>query len=213
VTCLHLSPLSPVLLVGTSTSNTLVVSLPSLQLVRTIPSPVSNAGPISFVSTLLRPPDLVGRGDNHSSSSTKHDIGSGGGAGAGQDGEWPIRPVGPLGRAVVPRTDGQARQRSVLVKISPTTATEDATCLIEPGLLLPSSESTATSRGGLPFANTSASSTSTSTSSTLVAELEAENSRLKDQLARAIGLNDEMWKGFVDGALKFNNAAAGKEQS
>jgi pre-rRNA-processing protein IPI3 len=182
-----------VLLVGTSTSHIHIVNLPSLQLVRTVPAPASNSGPISFISTLLRPPDLVGRIGGAQENN--------GAAGPDADDEWPVRPVGPLGRTIVPK-EGQARQRSVLVKLS---AAEDVIPFLEPLLPKPVLSSTSDQAGA---ATGHREGSSGSSAAAALTELQAENAKLRDQLARAVGFNDEMWRGLVDGALKWSGGEA-----
>ena len=64
ITALHLSTLSPHLLLGTQASQIVVLALPSLQPIRTF-SPTQSMSvplpnPITYISTLIKPSELVG---------------------------------------------------------------------------------------------------------------------------------------------------------
>ncbi|KAI5480660.1 hypothetical protein MNV49_007587 [Pseudohyphozyma bogoriensis] len=60
LSALHLSPHSPTLYIGTTSTQIHILSLPSLLPIRIIPSPLSTTplGPITFLSSLLRPAEL-----------------------------------------------------------------------------------------------------------------------------------------------------------
>lgn len=67
ITALHLSTLSPRLLVGTSTSSVHVLALPSLQSIRTINPSAGLSGlpsknPITFIETFVRPVETAQKG-------------------------------------------------------------------------------------------------------------------------------------------------------
>lgn len=83
------------LLLGTSTGQIHLHSLPNLQHIRTL-SPLSHKGcPISHLSTMLKPVDLHGTVS----------------LGSGQDDKWPVRTVGVLERMRVGRKE---RERHVV---------------------------------------------------------------------------------------------------
>lgn len=65
ITAMHLSTLSPHLLIGTHDSSIHILALPSLQSIRTISigsgQSIPLPNPITFLSTMARPVDLVGK--------------------------------------------------------------------------------------------------------------------------------------------------------
>lgn len=194
VTALHLSPHSPSLFVGLASSAIHVLSLPSLLPSRILAPPPSSTSPgaITFLQTLIRPPEL---GASASSA----------GAGVG-GGDVPLRPVMPqgMGRTVVvpeERERGGPKGRVVEMRIGAAGTGMRLDQLIaparglEPLSLLPAMESaggavaTGGSAGALEKERNRAN------------ELEREVEALKRELGRAVSVNEGMWKKIVDGAL------------
>lgn len=99
ITTLSLSLSTSHLLLGTSTGQIHIHSLPSLQHLRTLSPAAHKTCPITHISTLLRPSDLHG----HVSL---------GGSSAGAEGEdkWAIRTVGMLERMRVGRREREKHE-------------------------------------------------------------------------------------------------------
>lgn len=93
ITCLALSFSASQLLIGTSAGDIHVHALPSHQQVRSIPA---HAGPVSYLSTVSSPPDLVGR--------------------AGGAGDWPIMEIKNLERMRVTKSARESQEVSILAQ-------------------------------------------------------------------------------------------------
>lgn len=93
ITCLALSFSATQLLIGTSVGDVHIHALPSHQQVRSIPA---HAGPISYLTTMSAPPDLVGC--------------------AGRAENWPVMEVKNLERMRVAKSARETQEVSVLVK-------------------------------------------------------------------------------------------------
>ncbi|BGP35256.1 Pre-rRNA-processing protein ipi3 [Rhodotorula toruloides] len=192
ITSLHLSPHSPSLFVGLASSAIHVLSLPSLLPSRILAPPPSSTSPgaITFLQTLIRPPEL---GASSSSSS-----------GTGIGGEIPLRPVMPqgMGRTVVvpeERERGGPKGRVVEMRIGAAGS----------GLRL--DELICPARGLAPLSlavvNTGSSVAVGGATGALekernrANELEREVEVLKRELGRAVSVNEGVWKKVVEGAL------------
>ncbi|KAK1922465.1 putative ribosomal large subunit assembly and maintenance-related protein [Papiliotrema laurentii] len=160
ITALALSLSSSHLLVGTQSADIHIHSLPSHQHLRTISS---HAGPITHLSCLLRPPDLVG------STTTKHDA-------------WPAPEIKPLERMRMGRTARDVQEVTMTLRPTPA-STLDA-------LRGPRSNQLASSSSSVALPGDDQ-----------LAELLAENKRLRSSLDRATKINDKMWNGIVDSHL------------
>ncbi|KAJ8292015.1 Pre-rRNA-processing protein IPI3 [Rhodotorula toruloides] len=191
ITSLHLSPHSPSLFVGLASSAIHVLSLPSLLPSRILAPPPSSTSPgaITFLQTLLRPPEL---GASSSSSGT------------GIGGEVPLRRVMPqgMGRTVVvpeERERGGPKGRVVEMRIGAAGS----------GLRL--DELICPARGLTPLSLATAGTGSSVVAGGAAGALEKERNRandlerevevLKRELGRAVSVNEGMWKKVVEGAL------------
>ncbi|CAD6575096.1 MAG: Pre-rRNA-processing protein ipi3 [Tremellales sp. Tagirdzhanova-0007] len=96
VTCLALSISSTHLLVGTHAGDIHVHSLPSHQHLRTI---LSHASPITHLSTLLRPSDLIGAGVKLDS--------------------WPVMEIKPLERMRIGKSVEDVQEVTILLRSNP----------------------------------------------------------------------------------------------
>ena len=188
VSSMHLSALSSTLLVGTSQGNIRILSLPSLQPIRTVSpaqssSTSSLASPITFIRCLLRPPDLVSR--------------TGQGANTGRDDQ-----------AIQPRTVAQQLSRTLVrpyefemapqERIIPMRITRQRR--VDADLIPPISAF----KQYLPTSPQDVLSLSRSENAggpDALATAEQENIRLREQLARAVALNERMWESLVDKKL------------
>ena len=174
ITALHLSAHSPTLLLGTTSSTIHVLSLPALLPTRIIPPPLSSTppGPITFLSTMLRPPDL--------------------GAGTAEGGgvSLPARTVmsGGMGRTVkgADWTQGGTAGRTVSMRVGKSMDVRD---LLKPV----ARKEVELVAGGKKDDGEGV---------VRVAALEAEVLKLRQQLGKAVGLNEAMWKRVVEGSLK-----------
>ncbi len=92
MTCLSISLSSTHLLVGTQAGEIHVHSLPSHQHLRTI---TAHSSPITHLSSLLRPPDLVGSGAKPDS--------------------WPVMEIKPLERMRMGKTDRDVQEVTILL--------------------------------------------------------------------------------------------------
>ncbi|KAM0746876.1 WD40 repeat-like protein [Meredithblackwellia eburnea MCA 4105] len=186
ITAMHLSSHSPTLLLGTSTSQIHILSLPSLLPTRIIPPPLSSTppGPLTFISTMLRPPDL----------------GAGGATGGGV--ALPSRTImkNGMGRTVkgTSWSEGGKEGRVVTTRV---TRTLDVADLISP--ILPSDAGRANSAGVEDTVGGSSGSRHKEEEQRARADkLEEEVRDLQAKLAKAVSLNDSMWKRIVDGEVK-----------
>ncbi|GAA5907699.1 hypothetical protein JCM6882_008951 [Rhodosporidiobolus microsporus] len=203
ITALTLSSHSPALLLGTSTTSIHILSLPSLLPSRIIPPPPSSTspGPITFLTSLLRPPELG------SSAATA--------GGAPAVCERQIMPQG-MGRTVLnpgERERGGKGGRVVEMRIGAAGAGLDLDALISPATGL-SSLPSASSLFGRSGAAASAGSAGAGGGGAAAAaqealererrkaqELEREVEVLRRQLGRANAVNEGMWKRVVEGTL------------
>lgn len=181
ITCLCLSTAGTHLITGTSTGEIHIHSLPSHQHTRSILSHVGS--PISHVSTMLRPPDLVG----HVSLTAAMR----GGHGA-KDG-WPMMEVRPFERMRV----GQKQRMEHEVGVMLGQVDDDALS----GLDVAEEEVST----GAWVAQTSAVPAVDNSSERLLS-LEAEVVLLRSQLSRAKQINDQIWSGVVDHAFEKKRA-------
>lgn len=148
------------LLIGTHRGEIHIHALPSHQHLRTISS---HSSPITHISTLLRPQDMLG-----SQTSTSKN-------------EWPIMEIKALERMRAGRVAREVQECTIVLGRKSDQRVR---------ALLPAD----TTRLG----TVSHSSTDRESSSDRVAELEAENKRLKNNLDKAVKLNEKMWSGIVD---------------
>lgn len=187
ITALHLSAHSPTLLLGTSTSTIHVLALPSLLPTRIIPPPLSSTPPgaITFVSTMIRPPDL--------------------GAGTAEGGgvSLPARTVmsGGMGRTVkgITWTQGGKGGRTVAMRVGRSMDVRDLINPISTGTKVVELQSGGTREGGESVIR--------------IAALEEELRKVKQQLTKAIEMNDAVWKRVVDGSIKVEDKPAAVEVS
>lgn len=156
VTCLALSLSTSHLLIGTRVGEIHIHSLPSHQHLRTI---ASHSGPITHLSALLKPSDLIG-------GSFKSDA-------------WPVMEVKPLERMRVGKAARDVQEVTMLLRprVSPVALDSLRTPQAKPLSVVPTA--------------------STDTGDRL-AELEAENRRLRAGLDKALQINERMWSGIVD---------------
>ncbi|PCH44265.1 WD40 repeat-like protein [Wolfiporia cocos MD-104 SS10] len=196
VTALTISLTSALLVVGTATGAIHTYDIASHQLLRTLAT--HKGMTITYIATLLRPPDLVG----HISLSLA--------AGAGTETkEAPMRRVAPFQRM----RDAKAREAhevSVLLPPRATvrTASGDADVLFayereemlrdHAFFVQPASEAGAPSGAALKMR---------------VVELEGEVARLRAQLGRAKGVNDAMWEAAVRRMVEEGKEAEKGKQS
>lgn len=175
ITAIHLSAHSPTLLVGTSLSFIHTLSLPSLVPTRIIPPPLTTIppGPITFLATLLRPVDL-GQGT--------------------LDGGLPPRVIMTNGISRTIKTSewssGGKSGRTVSLRIGESRDVRELIALPKMALIpTPSAGSTQDAGVDLKLEGK-------------VKSLEEEVLSLRQQLGKAVGLNDAMWKRVVEGSLK-----------
>lgn len=208
ITSLHLSAHSPTLLVGLYNSAIHLLSLPSLLPTRVITPPPSSTspGPITFLTTLLRPPEL---------GSSSADL--------------PQRAVMPqgIGRTVIGPEDrerGGAKGRVVEMRIGAAGAAVPeggrsaaaATATVEelivpvqgvPSLLRQLASSSAGAPGGSVAlggagAGAGAGSAALDAERKRAQELERNVEALQVELGKAAGVNEAMWRKVVDAALR-----------
>ncbi|KPV71891.1 uncharacterized protein RHOBADRAFT_56275 [Rhodotorula graminis WP1] len=199
ITALHLSHFSPTLLVGTSSTHTHVLSLPSLLASRILAPPPSSTspGPITSLVSLLRPAELGAASASTGSTSTA----------AGGAPDLPQRAIMPqgMGRTVVPPGDrerGGTGARTVDVRIG---RASDVRELLSPAAgLSPYALSAAAGAAG---AGAGAAGAGAGAGDALererrrAADLEREVESLKRQLGRAVGQSEKVWSKAVEGAL------------
>ncbi|BGP19953.1 hypothetical protein JCM10213_006730 [Rhodosporidiobolus nylandii] len=190
ITALHLSRHSPTLLLGTSTTQVHVLSLPSLLPSRIISAPPSSTspGPLTFLTTLLRPPEL---GSSAAAA-----------GGAPQIAERSIMPNG-MGRTVLgahERERGGKQGRCVEMRIGAAGSALDLDALISPATGLSSVAAPAVQAGGAAPGG-AAQAEALERERKRASELEREVEVLKRQLGRATQVNEGMWRKVVEGAL------------
>ncbi|KAK8843430.1 hypothetical protein IAR55_007087 [Kwoniella newhampshirensis] len=180
ITALSLSISTTHLLLGTSLGTISIHSLPSHQHLRTL-SP--HSGPISSLSTMIRPPDLISAPGTSSSG-----IGSGG----NRSENWPMMEIKPLERMKV-RSAKEVQESTILLRPSSTLLSQ----LDE--LRSPSQRK----ERGLSVRGSDGGGASSQIGDQL-SELMAENKKLRLSLERADKINERMWNGMVD--LKLGTA-------
>ncbi|OXG19341.1 pre-rRNA-processing protein IPI3 [Cryptococcus neoformans Tu259-1] len=167
ITSLALSLSSTHLLVGTSTGTIQIHSLPSHQHLRTL-SP--HAGPVTHLSTLLRPADLVGS------------------VGAKSE-EIPIMEIKPLDRLKL-RSPQESHEPTVLLR--PSTSTSYPASLLSDLRLPP--RAPLSKLGGRQQAVVG----NAGTTGEQMERLLAENKRLKAAFDRAEKINEKLWDKVMD---------------
>ncbi|KAL7415935.1 WD40-repeat-containing domain protein [Mrakia frigida] len=197
ITTLSLSLSTSHLLLGTSTGQIHIHSLPSLQHLRTLSPAAHKSCPITHISTLLRPSDLHG----HVS------LGSVGSGDAGDE-KWAIKTVGTLERMRVGRREREKHEVGWMMgevddifSLLPLTAPFALTST--------NSSSSHTTSTVAPSSSTPSSTADATSSATQISSLEGEVARLKADLAKAKALNDKMWEGVVAGSLGTSTKVAG----
>lgn len=209
ITSLHLSAHSPTLLVGLSNSAIHLLSLPSLLPTRVITPPPSSTspGPITFLTTLLRPPEL---------GSSSADLS-----------QRAVMPQG-IGRTVIGPEDrerGGAKGRVVEMRIGAAgaavpqggrSAAAAATATVEelivpvqgvPYLLRQLASSSAGAPGGSialggAGAGAGAAEAALEAERKRAQELQRNVETLQAELGKAAGVNEAMWTKVVDSALR-----------
>lgn len=189
ITSLHLSRHSPTLLLGTSTSTIHVLSLPSLLPTRIIPPALSSTspGPITFLSTLLRPSDL--------GTAASNTIGEG----------LPARVVmkNGMGRSVKDSEWGKGGKggRTISMRIG---KSDDVRELIAMPVLrsLSSCYSSGSAGAGGVGAGDKRGDGGKGEEAMKIGALEEEVLSLKHQLSKAIGMNEAMWKKVVESRME-----------
>jgi pre-rRNA-processing protein IPI3 len=159
ITSMTLSLSTTHLLLGTYSGEIHIYSLPSHQHLRTLSS---HQSPITHISTLLRPPDLIGS------------------TGGRKDG-WPIMEIKALERMRAGRVAREVQECTLVLGQNGSSRL---------GNLRPQVQKTVV-----------ATSAAVETSGERLAELEAENKKLKANLERAVKINEKMWNGIVDAKL------------
>lgn len=196
ITAMHLSAHSPLLLLGTAASSVHVLALPSLLPTRIIPPPptTTTPGAITFLTTIVRPPDLGALAGGSGS----------GGAGSASTGVLPPRPVfvtGQMGRTVRSQNEwgrGGEGGRLVELRIAQGSRT-DIEDLI--GMAVGGTESArmALARERTVVSPITQEATGATDRAQRVAQLEQEVLKLRADLGRAVQLNESMWKKIVEG--------------
>ena len=198
ISSLHLSPLSSTLVLGTSSGQIHVLSLPSMQPIRMI-VPLAGSTSISpgaqtlnLVKSFLRPVDLVSR--------------SGGGAGAGKEEQIQPRAVaGQLSRTILQST-GNSGSAVVMIRLN---GVSDGRGEVEDLIDPPTWSSIGTSTlqaaysqtPSMTLASDATSGSNNDNNGSGHQNLQEENARLREQLTRSIALNERIWEGVVDGVL------------
>ncbi|KAF9245301.1 WD40-repeat-containing domain protein [Melanogaster broomeanus] len=181
VTALSMSLTTSLLLVGTATGLIQIYDIASHQLLRTISTHKGMS--ISFLATMLKPPDLVGHISlslNVASSADAKDV-------------MPVRPVVAFHRM----KDGKAREAHEVMMMLPVT---DETSYANPCEYdYPESE---VQRDLASFVLPTEGEPSGVLLPSRVAELETEVQQLREQLGKAKGVNDVMWETVVQRVLK-----------
>ncbi|KAI0272527.1 WD40-repeat-containing domain protein [Gloeopeniophorella convolvens] len=185
ITTICLSLTGALLLVGTTVGNVHVYDVPSHQLLRSINAHPGGGLAVTHLTTLLKPPDLVGHVQ----------------LGGNKDGGIPVRPIVPFQRMREARLR-EAHEVTMMLPHAQKNTHESVTDYSR-GELLRDWESfvqpgSAVESGAPPAAQLQG----------RVAELEDEVARLKTQLARAKGVNDVMWETVVQ-----NVVAQGREKT
>lgn len=181
VTTLSISITTSLLLVGTTEGLIHLYDITSLQLLRTISS--HRGMSITFLTTMIKPPDLIGHVSlmlNVSSTSDARDV-------------MPVKPIAPLHRI----KDMKAREHHEVTIMLPMRAET---------LCNPSHYDYPEFQDDYAFfvrpTNTQ---TVDPSSSIRVAELEEEVQSLREQLCKAKGINDAMWEIAIQKLLHQKN--------
>ncbi|KAJ8494375.1 hypothetical protein ONZ51_g2400 [Trametes cubensis] len=185
VTAMTISLSGSMLLAGTTSGLIHIYDIASHQQLRTLSSHKGMA--ITYLSTMLRPPDLIG----HVSLSL-----SAGTAGDARE-NIPVRPVAPFQRI----RDAKAREAHEVSLMLPQHSTPPGTFFSysREELIKDHAFFVQPSAAGPEAAGVSL--------QTRVSELEGEVSRLREQLSKAKGINDVMWETVVQRIV-----AEGKEK-
>ncbi len=196
ITSIALSISQSHLLTGTSTGDIHLHSLPSHTLLRTIAT--HSGTPVTHLSTLIRPADLVGH-INFASL-----IGSGSGTNGNKSEEWPIMECRPFERMRVGRKERDEQEIGILLGGIDGEFEEmdglDTSVYLEEEDVVGFGGAAGYSGGirGLGGSNQEAA----ARTEDKVNALEAEVAKLKSQLQRAKEINDTMWNGVIDKALR-----------
>ncbi|WWD21046.1 hypothetical protein CI109_105527 [Kwoniella shandongensis] len=167
ITCLTLSISTTHLLLGTSLGSISIHSLPSHQHLRTLSS---HAGPITHLSTLLRPPDLISAPGSTTGNNAEN---------------WPIIEIKNLERMKSTRSIKEVQESTVLLRPS-------VDLLSQLDDLRPK-RTTALLGGSTGVAGGVGAQIGDQLS-----ELMAENKKLRLSLEKANKINEKMWNGIVD---------------
>lgn len=213
ISSLCLSSLSSHLIVGTSSGKLHILSLPSLQNIRTIvPSQTSSisslAAPITYIHSMIRPVDLISRTGTHNSAASSSSSAAGASGSKANEAEILPRPIAPqLSRNILQPNSKEANERVVSIRLTGN-GMKDSPFAIDDIVLPPSSSSSTRNRrrrqlgGAIAGGRTASGGAIGGGSNAANAQsLQEENARLKEQLARSIAFNDRMWESVVDGTL------------
>lgn len=209
ISSLCLSHLSSHLIVGTSSGKLHILSLPSLQNIRTIiPSQTSSisslAAPITYIHSMIRPIDLISRTGTHNSAAASSSSAAGGASGSkANEAEILPRPIAPqLSRNILQPNSKEANERVVNIRLTGN-GMKDSPFAIDDIVLPPSSSTRRRQMGRVTAGRSLVSSAAigAGSSASNSQSLQEENARLKEQLARSIAFNDRMWESVVDGTL------------
>ncbi|KAG5647909.1 hypothetical protein DXG03_007833 [Asterophora parasitica] len=188
ITSLAISLASSHLLVGTETGLIHIYDIPSHQLLRTISTHKGLA--VTHLATMLKPLDLIGHVNLTLTA---------GSTGDAKD-VIPVKPVSPFQRMRDPKTR-EAHDVSVLLPAQRTTYSDD---LYADDELLRDHAFFVQ-----PSSATAASGTDKLTLKSKIDDLEAEVTRLREQLGKAKSVNDVMWDTVVQRTLGQDKALDG----
>ncbi|CAL1714772.1 unnamed protein product [Somion occarium] len=190
ITTLAISLTSSLLLVGTATGLIQIYDIASHQLLRTIST--HKGFSITHLSTMLKPPDLVG----HVSLS----LGTGSTPDARES--IPVKPVTPFQRMRDPKAR-ELHEVAIMLPAQPSRSTEAFFEYSTDELL----------RDHAVFvkaADIAGSGTTGVSLQSRVTELESEVSKLREQLGKAKGINDTMWETIVQKMVTETKEGKGK---
>ncbi|EIW79220.1 WD40 repeat-like protein [Coniophora puteana RWD-64-598 SS2] len=192
IASLALSLTTTLLLVGTAKSGrVLVYDVASHQLLRTISAHKERDMGVVFVSTMLRPPDLVGHVTLSMSA----------GAASGASENIPVRPIVPFQRM----RDTKARDAHDVAVMLPGSAWEE-------GRDPPASYSYPEfDEDYARFVRPQGAEPAAAAMPARVAELESEVAKLREELGKAKGVNDAMWEAVVQRMVNGGAGSSGKE--
>lgn len=205
ITSLHLSSHSPTLLVGLANSAIHLLSLPSLLPTRVLTPPPSSTspGPITFLTTLLRPPEL-----GSSNADLPQRVVMPQGMGRTVVGPDDRERGGPKGRIVEMRIGAAGSATAAAFGLSGVGSVED---LISPVQGVPSLLAQLSAAGNGAFGGAAAAAGGAGAGAGAAAldkerkrahDLERQVEALQRDLGRAASVNEAMWKKVVDSALK-----------